>query len=190
MPAESVKSPRVCGEPTSRGEIDSGIRYYHGGKAGLKPGDLLIPSPPHVNDGCPVCVARDRGRTVTVGEYRAWLRAKGPAAARVLAELEGADDAEPIDPPSGRHAVYITTDEDYALWYAARSRGDLYRVVPVGPLDPSPEDNFPSWTCRAALVAEVVKRKVRLRERERRRISHRWQLADSARATLGSPPHA
>lgn len=152
--------------------------YFHGGKRGLHAGDLLIPAPPHVNDGCPICVARAAGRTCTVGEYRRWLTRFGDKGKEVLDALGDADDREPIDPPSATKAVYITTDRDYATFYAARSSGDLYRVVPVGPLTESREDHFPTWTCRAALVADVVRRRVHLRPRERRRISDRWQEAD------------
>jgi hypothetical protein len=156
--------------------------YYHGGKAGLDRGDVLLPAPPHVTDGCPICVARAEGRTMRVGEYRRWLRRLGPKAAPVLASLEGADDWEPIDPPSGREAVYVTTDVNYATWYAARSRGDLYRVQPIGDLAPSPEDHFPTWTVAEARVVEVVRRRVRLQRQERRALLRRWKKADAKAA--------
>lgn len=162
--------------------------YYHGGVAGLRPGDLIHPAPPHVVCGCPVCEARAEGRTLTVGEYREWARERGATA--VLAALADAEDYMPVDPPSQRRAVYVTTDIAYARWHAARSgNGDLYRVVPDGLLpeeedtpevllDPSEEDRFPSWTCTAARVVAVVERGVRLVRRERRELLRRWKKAD------------
>lgn len=157
------------------------VEYFHGGKRGLQVSDLLVPSPPHVTDGCLICVARAEGRTVTVGEYRNWVRRSNhPQAAKVLTALAGAGADEPIDPPTQQQAVYITTDRDYALWYAARSQGDLYGVVPRGPMTASPEDHFPTWTVASALIVEVIRRKVHLRDRERRRIERRWKEAEVA----------
>lgn len=168
--------------------------YFHGGKAGLRVGDFLVPSPPHVVDGCPVCVARAEGRTLRVGEYRAWLRTLGPRAAPVLAQMADAPDWEPVDPPSQRTAVYVTTDIGYATWYAARSKGDLYRVSPCGDMTPSPEDHFPTWTVPRARITRVVRRDVRLERSERRALLRRWKKADiraarlPARATVSSSP--
>src|SRR5690606_18444442 len=73
-------------------------RYFHGGKAGLRVGDVLLPSPPHIEDGCDICVARAEGRTYTAGEYKAWaLRHK---AWQILRMLRGVPDDAPIDPPT------------------------------------------------------------------------------------------
>lgn len=156
---------------------------YHGGRAGLVVGEMIVPAPPHVEDGCPVCVARAQGRTLRVGEYRAWLRTLGPRAEPVLAALEGADDFEPVDPPRAKaDAVYVTSDLAYARWYAARSRGDLYRVVTVGPAERSPEDHFPTWTAPAARVVRVIERMVRLQRRDRRALLRRWKKADEIAA--------
>jgi len=68
------------------------MTFYHGGIAGKRPGDYLFPSPPHVEDGCPICVARAAGRTLSVGEYRRWLSAHGEDALPILRALAGADD--------------------------------------------------------------------------------------------------
>lgn len=156
-----------------------GRRWYHGGVPGLRPGDLLRPSPPHVTDGCPVCVARAEGRALTVGQYRAWLRGFGDRARPVLDALAGAPDAAPLDPPSARAAVYITTHQGYAAWYAARSgNGDLYEVAPVGELKTSEADRFPSATVAAARVVRVVRRSVRLTRHERRALDRDWRLRD------------
>lgn len=154
------------------------MKLYHGGKAGLNVGDELVPSPPHGDDGCPICVGRREGRTVTVREYRAWLVQFGARARPVLEMLEGAPDNAPVDPPSQREAVYITTSHDYARWYAARSHGDLYEVEPVGELDPSTEDPFPSWTVPKARVTAVIERGVRLVRRDRRSLMRAWGKAD------------
>jgi hypothetical protein len=155
--------------------------YYHGGKAGLAAGDVLVPSPPHVTDGCPICVAREAGRGVTVGEYRRWLQTMGPRALPILEQLSEAPDDEVLDPPSARNAVYLTTSRDYALFYAARSgHGDLYEVEPVGDVEHSPEDHFTSYTASAARVKRVVQRRVFLRRNDRRRILRAWRKADTA----------
>lgn len=152
--------------------------YYHGGKAGLKPGELLVPSPPHVDDGCPICVARREGRGVTVGEYRAWLAQFGDRARSILDMLVNAPDAALIDPPSKHKAVYITTERAYARWYAARSRGDLYVIQPIGEVTPSDEDSFPSFIVDRAVVSAVLERDVRLDRRDRRALDRQWAKAD------------
>ena len=158
------------------------MRLYHGGIAGLHVGDVLVPSPPPAVDDCPVCVARREGRVYTVGEYRAWLAQFGDQASRVLAMLADAPDAAPVDPPSGRDAVYITGERDYARWYAARSGGDLYQVEPIGPMTESDEDPFPSFTVPEARIVAVVERRVRLDRRDRRGLFRAWGKADKRMA--------
>lgn len=155
------------------------MKYFHGGKAGLQVGDRVLPAPPHVEDGCPVCAARAEGHTLTVREYRAWALSMGEQGQRVLKALEGADPDAPMDPPSAKQAVYVTSDERYAAFYASRSgHGDLYRVLPVGPLEPAPEDHFPAWTCAAAVVVEVIRRGVVRSRKERRELEREWKKAD------------
>ena len=152
-------------------------RYYHGGIRGLNVGDMLVPSPPHVEDGCFVCTARAEGRVVTVGEWRASMVAQGrPDVARLF---PGVPDDAPMDPPTAERAVYVTTIPLYALWYAARSgNGDLYLVEPVGEVTPTEEDHFASFTCESARVVSVLRRRVFLTPKERARIMLRWQRAD------------
>ena len=153
--------------------------FYHGGIAGLTVGDLLVPSAPHVEDGCPACEARRAGRVCTVGEYRRWLRQFGPRADAALRTLAGAADDAPFDPPSAEPAVYLTTDVRYATWYAAcRGHGDVYQVRPLSTPIPSTEDHFPSFTVTSARVLAVVRRRVWLTRTERRDIQRRWRKAD------------
>jgi hypothetical protein len=102
----------------------------------------------------------------------------GPKAAPLLAQLALAPDDAPIDPPSVLKAVYLTTDIGYARWYAGRSAGDLYRVVPLGALVPSTEDHFPTWTTPRARIVAVVERDVQLTRRDRRAMLRRWKQAD------------
>lgn len=160
--------------------------YYHGGFPGMQPGDQIEPAPPHVVDGCPVCVARAEGRIYRVGEYRQWLATlpNQEGARLVLQQLEGADDREPVDPPSKPDRVYITSYHDYARWYAARSRGDLYEVQPDGNIEESDEDNFPSWTSGSATVTRVVERRVMLDRKDRRKLMREWDKRDRQRALL------
>lgn len=157
------------------------MTWYHGGIGKMKIGDTLVPSAPHVEDGCPVCVARAAGRVVTVGEYRAWLRQQGPRALPVLKMLAAAPDDAPVDPPTAKRAVYFSTDIMYARWYAARSRGDLYEVRPIGAVERSDEDHFPTWTAGAAVVTRVVERQVRLTRADRREMARRWKKMDKIR---------
>lgn len=154
------------------------MTWFHGGVAGLNPGDHIVPAPPQVVDGCPVCVVRAKGRVYTVGEYRQWLQTQGSKAAPVLRALAEADDGEPVDPPSIPGRVYMTRTESYATWYAARSRGDLYEVRPVGPTTPSTEDHFDSASADGAVVVRVVRRNVRLVRSERRALLRAWKKAD------------
>lgn len=158
---------------------------YHGGIKGLRIGDELIPAPPHVEDGCPICVARSEGRVYTVGEYREYLQQFGEQSAPVLKMLDGEPDFIPIDPPSVREAVYLTSDIAYARWYAARSKGDLYRVEPIGATTESTEDPFPTWTAPKARIVEVVERGVRLVRSERRSLFREWGKADKRLARKG-----
>lgn len=152
--------------------------YYHGGFPGLKPGDAILPAPPHVFDGCPICLARRAGVVCTVGVFRAWAIAQGPKASHVVRMLRGVPDHEPIDPPSAENAVYVSTSQQYARFYASRSRGDLYEVVANGPLTPSAEDHFESFTTDSATVVRVLERRVRLTRRERRQMTRDWKKAD------------
>ncbi|MDQ0961958.1 hypothetical protein QFZ66_005836 [Streptomyces sp. B4I13] len=135
-------------------------RYFNGGVPGLKPGDLVTPHQPAVVDGCPICVARAKGET-----YRD-------------------EQGRVVDPPTGRpDRVYITTDREYARFYASKTwLGDLYVVEPVGELQESTEDPFPTWTCEAARVRSVYSRAVRLTPGQRRTLSTRWGRADMASA--------
>lgn len=166
-----------------------GTAYYHGGRRGLKVGDLLVPSHPHVVDGCPICIARAAGIAMTVGEFKEWLRQTVPPerARPILELLADADDDELIDPPSRREAVYMTTDIRYARWYAARSRGDLYRVQPVGRVERSEEDPAESYTAPAARIVEVIERRVVLRRRDRRELMRAWEKADRGAMAARNP---
>jgi len=136
------------------------VRYFHGGVPGLRPGDLITPHPPRVVDGCPVCEARAAGVQPTV---------------------PGLGVVDPVTERPDR--VYVTTDRDYGRFYASRwYRGDLYVVEPVGELEPSTEDRFPTWTCEAARVRSVYDRCVLLTPGQRRSLLRRWTAADIAAA--------
>lgn len=96
----------------------------------------------------------------------------------------------PVDPPTQRpDRVYVTTDRDYARFYASLyGRGDLYVVEPVGEAEPSEEDRFPSWTVPAARVRAVYDRCVQLTPGQRRSLLRRWTAADlAAEGRAGAP---
>jgi hypothetical protein len=125
-------------------------RYWHGGAPGLNVGDLIEPGRPHFVDGCEVCDAHRAGQ----------------------------DHA--LDPLT-RHTdrVYITTDREYARFYASKyPRGDLYTVQPVGDPVPSDEDHFPAWHVPQARVVSVYDRYVALTPKQRRTLMSRWRRAD------------
>ncbi|WP_324787068.1 hypothetical protein [Streptomyces sp. H51] len=135
------------------------MRYFHGGVPGLKPGDLLTSHPPYVVAGCTVCRAGAQGQTATMG------------------------DGQAVDPSTGRpDRVYITTDREYARFYASRYwYGDLYTVEPVGELELSAEDPWPTWCVPAARVVSVYTRAVQLTPHQRRTLMRRWAAADRTR---------
>ncbi|MDX3239760.1 hypothetical protein PV392_29560 [Streptomyces sp. ME03-5709C] len=134
------------------------VRYFHGGTPGLRPGDLVTPHPPNIVDGCPICAAKAEGRQPLV---------------------PGLGVVDPLTERPDR--VYLTTDRDYGRFYASKfPRGDLYVVEPVGPVEPSTEDRFPTWVCEAARVRTVYDRYVQLTVRQRRALLRRWTAADLA----------
>ena len=132
------------------------MRYFHGGIPGLKPGDLITPHPPNVVDGCAICAAK---------------------AAGLQPFVEGLGI---VDPLTGRpDRVYITSDREYARFYASKHpRGDLYVVEPEGDVEPSTEDHFPTWSVPAARVRSVYDRYVLLTPKQRRQLLRRWTQAD------------
>lgn len=168
------------------------MAYFHGGIPGLRPGDQLLPAPPHLTDGCPICAARAEGRALTVGEFRAFIRAqaegapahKRATADQVLSMLDGAPDHIPVDPPTAQtDSVYVTTDLVYARWYAARSgHGDLYRVQPAHPFERTTgeDSGWDTYTAPSATVLQVIARGVHLRRAARRELAREWKRRDRA----------
>lgn len=128
-----------------------GLRLFHGGVPGLRPGDRIEPGHPR-------------------GPKRLELGLLGP--------LGGV-----LDPPTLHgDVVYLTTSR----LYAARSAhmypvGDLYRVQPLGEVEPSSEDGIESFIAPAARVIAAVARAVRLSGSELRRVAREerdaWQRA-------------
>jgi len=126
--------------------------YYHGGIPGLRIGDLIQPGHERKHrDGCPYCEAR----------------AKGEAHLGIDGLAKRPD------------RVYLTTNRLYAKHYASLyGRGDLYRVEPVGAVEPSTEDTMPTVCAEAARVVSVYERAVLLTMTERRRLNREWAEAD------------
>ncbi|UQA95718.1 hypothetical protein [Streptomyces halobius] len=141
---------------TSAPEPRRAVRFFHGGVPGLRPGDLITPHLPNIVDGCAVCAAKAAGQQPHV---------------------PGLGTVDPITARPDR--VYITSDREYARFYASKfPRGDLYTVEPVGELEASTEDRFPSWTVPAARVRSVYDRYVLLAPRQRRSLLRCWEAAD------------
>lgn len=134
--------------------VAGGVSYWHGGFPGLGVGDIVRAGHERrAHDGCPWCEARAAG-------------AAGPG---------------DIDGPSLRSGrVYLTTSRLYAKHYASLwGRGDLYRVEPVGDVEPSSEDTIETVTASAARVLSVYERAVLLTMSERRRLLREWSAADA-----------
>lgn len=137
-------------------ELELPERLYHGGVDGMRVGDLIEPHEPKFHDGCPDCEANRRGEATAIS---------------------------PLTQHPDR--VYVTSDRLYAAHYASKWwLGDLYQVAPVGGVEVSDEDPFPTWKCEAVEVLSVVTRSVRLTDSQRRRLFRRWEIADR-RALLG-----
>lgn len=127
---------------------------FHGGVAGLKPGDLILPG--HAEhryvDGCLDCEAQRHGHTGPTG-----------------------------DAPTPPEWVYACGDRQYARFYASRAvSGWLYRVELRGDVERSDEDpeQFGCWRGREAVVLSVLERAVRLTMQQRRRLFVRWGGTD------------
>lgn len=61
-----------------------------------------------------------------------------------------------------RDRVYITTDKNCALIYAAGLKnGVIYQCEPIGDIEPDPDCNSPglSWQCEKARVIKCIKPK-------------------------------
>ncbi|MGW5930545.1 hypothetical protein ACWF2L_30585 [Streptomyces anulatus] len=134
-------------------------RLFHGGAPGLKPGDLIVPGPPHVVDGCDICAARAAGRDYVVPGVGV------------------------IDPPTGRpDRVYVTSDRPYALFHASRYvLGDAYTVQLTADVEASTEDYFPTWCAPYAVVTGVISRAVRLTHAQRGTLVRRWGALEDSR---------
>lgn len=122
-------------------------RLFHGGIPGLKPGELIVPSPYHIVDGCEICAAKAAGQQPII-------------------------DGINVDPLTERtDRVYLTSDREYARWYASKyPRGDLYVVEPLGDVEPSTEDPFDTWCAPSARVTGIYDRYVQLTWPQRRRL--------------------
>ncbi len=122
---------------------------FHGGVAGRKVGDLLLPGMAEHRyvPGCKHCEDQRNG---------------------ILTN---------IDPPTPPDWVYACADKPYARWYASRAvHGSLYRVRLEGEVERSAEDPPWSWTYRgrAARVIAVLERNILLTHDERWRLFRRF----------------
>lgn len=129
---------------------------WHGGKPGLRVGDVIVAGERHYVDGCEICASKARGETFRL-----------PNGAAV----------DPVNAHEGR--VYMTDDRAYGRFYASKyPLGDLYRVEPVGEAVRSDEDPFPTWHAESATVVAIGERAVRLTPAQRRTLLNRWRRAD------------
>lgn len=124
-------------------------RYWHGGAPGLRPGDIITPRDPN-----------DTRHLVDGCEVCEARRQGAPL---------------PDDDNNPNH-VYVTTDRDYARFYAfGYPRGALYRVEPIGELvDRSENDPVPSWGCDAARILSVYDPVVNMTTNDALRLYKRW----------------
>lgn len=137
------------------------MMLFHGGKPGLRPGDLITPGQPHFLDGCKVC------------------------------DVNRAGHSHPASPlPVNPDRVYLTSDRHYARHYASKwPHGDLYSVEPIGDLlDAGREDPFPTWSVPMARVRGICERYVRQTPSQWEKLDRRWAAADRARGLPDSSP--
>lgn len=87
-----------------------------------------------------------------------------------------------VDPPSlRRDVVYLTPSRLYAAFHAhVYPRGDVYRVEPVGRLDPSSEDYIETFTAKSARVVAAVERAVVLSASDERRFTREYLRAQGS----------
>src|SRR5699024_604575 len=125
---------------------DEIVDYWHGGKPGLKPGDLLVP--PGSQSG----TARDLTNAAI-----------------------SSNPALQAQYPADQQRVHVTHDQRFARVFAARCRdaelkpGDLYQVEPIGPLESDPDSTAIAginWACAQARIMAAVERRVQMTERE------------------------
>lgn len=138
---------------------DDALLLYHGGRPGLRVGDILTGGHTRrMHEGCPTCAAREAGRPTT------------------------------IDPPAEHVAVYATTSRLYALHYASLwGRGDLYRVrLDPAAAQRSSEDTIESWHAPSAVIVAVLDRAVLLTAGQRRALMREWSAADAAAHGVGA----
>lgn len=130
------------------------MRYFHGGAPDLRPGDVIEPQP--------------------LGEGRHLLDGCPTCEARKSGQQLPTDVLDPS-------LVYVTTDREYARFYAAGyPMGALYVVEPIGDLSPSP-DPVPSWGCSAARITGVYDACVRLTPAQLSRFMRRFGLEGASR---------
>jgi hypothetical protein len=126
-------------------------KLYHGGVAGMRRGDLILPGMAEHRyvPGCPHCEAQRSGETT-------------------------------VDPPTPPDWVYATHDWLYARYYASRAvRGTLYSVELIGDVESSTEDLIPTLRARSARVLRVLERRIVLTMHERRSLFLRLGGTDS-----------
>jgi hypothetical protein len=137
--------------------------YYHGGRPGLRVGDVItaeLGGRP-IHDGCPYCEDRDR-------------------------EAHGGEKGLIDHLPAQKDRVYATPVRLYAKYYASLwGRGDLYRVSPVGEPVRSDEDTFPAFHAEGWRIESVYERAVLLTWTERRRLYREWGEANIAHQLSG-----
>lgn len=121
---------------TGRSRSGRPATYFHGGAPGLKQGDKILP--PAVTG-----VVTRAENVQTLGEVPDWMW--DPAAT------------------GDRDVVYLCQSADHAAGFASITpHGDIYRVTPLGPVEPDPDHPVAWVTCRAARVDRVIARGVDL----------------------------
>lgn len=134
--------------------------FYHGGRPGLKVGDMLLP--PSVTgvttflDGVATAQMDELNAMIDDGAYGT----EGTEGMRqtVVETLEGMRQAA-HDRES--HRVYATRDFRYALGMAMRHDGGaVYRVTPIGNVEHTTTSAGAETACDSAHIVEVVKRRV------------------------------
>lgn len=129
----------------------NGGRFWHGGIPDLKPGDLLLPP-------------AETGNTRQVEKVAA-----------MVARYPGLNPDDVLPDDRATCWVYLTTQRNVAMAYAAGSRldygrGALYVVEPIGPVEADPDMPLQGIRARSARITTVYDPCVRISDARAKRL--------------------
>lgn len=121
-------------------------RFFHGGVGGLRAGDKIMPP------------ARNR--------------------AAMDARQASVSVRQSVGQPYATYPdkVYFTTELDLALTFANRRAGDVYEIIPLGPIQPDTDYDERTFHADAALIKGIVRKNVEIDRIEELKIRARFAV--------------